>query len=338
MDEVDIRKALLSPGAYDVRVTHEIKMIQTHISWVFLTGEYAYKMKKPVDFGFLDFTTLEKRKRYCDLELELNKPLSPEIYLEVLPVTNDDGKIRIGGKGKVVDYVLKMRQLPQERLMNRLLSRGGIDKAVIDRIAKIMADFHRKAETSEEISAYGKPRKLRYNCEENFEKTEPFIGRVISRADFDHARKVMLGFIEANAAIFDRRVSGGLVRRIHGDMHSGNIFIIDGKPLIFDRIEFNMRFSCMDTAADVAFFSMDLDFNDRLDLSRYFVDRYIEYSGDGSLRHVLDFYKSYYAWVRGEVTALRLGEDMSKNELDDIEKTSRKYLGLALGYLRRMEK
>lgn len=337
MASQDISKALLNPEAYDEEVREDIRMIQTHISWVFLAGEFAYKVKKPVDFGFLDFTTKEKRKHYCDLELKLNKELSPEIYIEVLPVTQDADKIRINGTGNTIDYVLKMKQLPQENLMNRLLSEGEIGKGVIEKIANIIADFHRIAQTSAEISGYGKPDGLRFNCNENFDNTEEFIGRVISKEDFDHAKKSIIGFLDKNGAIFERRISEGKVRRIHGDMHSGNIFIVENKPFIFDRIEFNNRFSCMDVAADVAFFAMDLEFKNHSELSSFFVDKYVERSGDDSLRLVLGFFKCYYAWVRGEVTALRLNEDLEGEEIRSVEETSRKYFELALGYARRLE-
>ena len=328
-----IVESLMRPGAYDEEVKGDIKLLQTHISWIFLTGEYAYKVKKPVDFGFLDFSTLEKRKRFCDLELELNKRLCPEIYLDVLPITEENGTLRINGPGKTVDFVLKMRQLPQDRLMNKLLGSGEIGKDVIDRIAKIMADFHSKAETSNEISSYGAPDKLLENWEENLGHVKPFIGQVISMDDYGFVEDTIKKFMSENGGLFEKRVKEGRTRRIHGDMHSGNIFVIDGKPCIFDCIEFNMRFSCRDVAADVAFLSMDLDFKNRMELSGLFVDKYVEYSGDEELRKVLLFHKCYYAWVRGEVNALRLKEDLDGQEREQIVQTSKDYFRLALRYV-----
>ncbi len=327
-----IPDAMMKPEAFDEKITAEIMMIQTHISWVFLTGDYAYKIKKPVDFGFLDFSTLDNRKKYCNLELRLNKVLCPDMYLEVLPVTETGGRISVNGSGKTIDYALKMRQMPQERLMNRLIAKGDVDKETVEKIARTIADFHQKAEQSDEISGYGKTGKIRFNCEDNFAKTEEFIGKVISKMDFEQTRRNMLGFIEKNKSIIDKRIADGKVRRIHGDMHSGNIFIVDDKPLIFDRIEFNMRFSCMDVAADVAFLSMDLDFKNRPDLADFFVEKYIGFSDDKEIMQLLDFYKCYYAWVRGEVTALRLKENLEDDGRDDAEETSRKYLRLALDY------
>lgn len=338
MGSAGIAEALMRPDAYDEQVEGDIRLIQTHISWVFLTGRYAYKVKKPVDFGFLDFTTPAKRKQYCDLELRLNRRLCPEIYLDVLPVNDDGGAIRICGPGKTVDYALKMKQMPQDRLMDRLLGRGEIGRDVIDVIAKRVADFHSRAETSGEISAFGSPEKLGSNWAENFSQAKPFVGQVIGQADFDSAREKINRFMRENAGLFGKRVREGRIRRIHGDLHSGNIFIVAGKPCIFDCIEFNMRFSCQDVAADVAFLSMDLDCKGEPGLSSFFVDNYVEYSGDRELRLVLDFYKCYYAWVRGKVTAFRLREDLDEQEKRQVEETSRKYFGLALSYARGIDK
>ncbi|UCD02742.1 MAG: hypothetical protein JSV63_03065 [Candidatus Aenigmatarchaeota archaeon] len=337
MGSHDIVKALMRPEAYGRKLHADIELIQTHISWIFLTGEFAYKVKKPVDFGFLDFSTLEKRKKYCDLELELNRRLCPEIYLDVLPITEDNGDLRVNGSGETVEYALRMKQLPQDRLMNRLLERGEIGREVIDRIARIMADFHSKAATSNEISAFGDPDKLLSNWRENLDHTREFIGQVISMEDFVFVEDTIRNFMQDKANVFEKRVRDGKVRRIHGDMHSGNIFIMDGKPCIFDCIEFNMRFSCRDVAADVAFLSMDLDYKKRLELSGFLVDKYVEYSGDEELIKVLDFHKCYYAWVRGEVTAFRLREDLDELERKEIEETSKKYFRLALGYAKMLK-
>jgi len=337
MDTQKIVEACLKPAAYDEKVTGDIKLIQTHISWIFLTGKYAYKIKKPVNFGFLDFTTLAKRKKYSELELSLNKRLCPEIYLDVLPVTEANGEIKINGSGEIVDYALKMKQLPQARLMNKLLELGEIDKEMIDKIAKKIADFHSKAETSIEIAEFGSPKKLRFNWLEHFSQTEEFVGKVVTMGDFVFAREKIKNFMENNHGLFEKRMEEKKIRRIHGDLHSGNIFIVEGGPCIFDCIEFNMRFSCQDAAADVAFLSMDLDCKKQMELSGFFVNKYVEYSGDNELRKVLEFYKCYYAWVRGKVTAFRLKEKLDYKAKREIEDSSEKYFKLALVYAKRLE-
>jgi len=333
METQKIVEACLEPAAYDEKVTGGIKLIQTHISWIFLTGKYAYKIKKPVNFGFLDFTTLAKRKKYSELELSLNKRLCPEIYLDVLPIRQEDNNIKINGGGKTIEYALKMKQLPQARLMNKLLELGEIDKEMIDKIAKKIADFHSKAETSIEIAEFGSPKKLRFNWLEHFSQTEEFVGKVMTMEDFVFAREKIKNFMENNHGLFEKRMEEKKIRRIHGDLHSGNIFIVEGRPYIFDCIEFNMRFSCQDAAADVAFLSMDLDCKKQMELSGFFVNKYVEYSRDNELRKVLDFYKCYYAWVRGKVTAFRLKEGLDDKEKNEVEETSKKYFRLAMKYI-----
>lgn len=334
MDPQKMVEALMKPEAYDEKVTGGIKLIQTHISWIFLTGKYAYKIKKPVNFGFLDFTTLESRRRYIELELELNRRLCPGIYLAALPINEKDGALKIGGEGEAVEYALKMKQVPQDRLMDRLLEKGKVGRKEIGAIAKMLAEFHSKAETSDEIAGFGGPEKLRINWEENFSQVQPFVGQVISMEDFDSAKKKIECFMEGSRALFEKRAQQKRIRRIHGDLHSGNIFIISGKPCIFDCIEFNMRFSCLDTAADVAFLSMDLDSRKQVELSGFLVDKYMHYSGDFEMIKLLGFYKCYYAWVRGKVTAFRLNENLDEESRRKIAESSRKYFKLALDYSR----
>jgi len=332
MESERIVGAFLKPETYDEKVSGKIEVLQTHISWVFLTGSYAYKIKKPVDFGFLDFTTLEKRKKYCELELTLNRRLCPEMYLGVIPVAEDKGILKMGGRGRIIEYALKMRQMPREKLMNRLLERGEIGKDVIDRIAKVIADFHSGAETSAAISKSGNPESVKFNWDENFEQTTGFVGKVLARKDFDFVKKTVIDFLEKNKNLFEKRVRGGRIRRIHGDLHSGNIFVVGGKPCIFDCIEFSDRFSCLDTAADVAFLSMDLDFKGRRDLSELLVKKYIVYSGDEEIARILNFYKCYYAWVRGKVTSFRLNEKLGKAEKLAVAESASGYFRLAAGY------
>jgi len=336
METGKMAEAFLKPETYDEKVSGKIDMLQTHISWVFLTGSHAYKVKKPVNFGFLDFTTLEKRKRFCQLELELNRRLSPEIYLDVLPVTEKKSGIKINGTGNIVEYALKMRQLPQEMLMNRLLDRKAVDEKTIGKIARAIADFHLKAETSKEIASYGSPENILFNWEENFRQTEEFVPEVMPMGDFAFAEKKVKGFIKNNAELFRKRMEEGKIRRIHGDLHSGNIFIVGGKPQIFDCIEFNDRFSCMDVLADVAFLSMDLDYKGDEKLSAFLVKKYGEKSMDNDMQRLLGFYKCYYAWVRGKVTAFRLKERLPADEKGRITETSKKYFRLALDCLKKL--
>jgi len=326
---VKLPDALMKPDAYDERV-EKIKLVQTHISWVFLTGKYAYKIKKPVNFGFLDFSTLEKRKFYCQKELELNRRLCPDIYIGVLPVT-DDGKIN--GSGKAVEYALKMKQMPRDALMSKLLDENKINKGIIDRIAKIVADFHRNAETNKEISKYGSTETIEFTWNENFEQTKKFIGSTITYRVFNEVGNRVKKFISNNKNLFEKRVRENKIRWCHGDLHSGNIFIAGNRICIFDCIEFNPRLSCIDTCSDAAFFSMDLDFHNRHDLSEYFVEQYVKYGGDKELAKLLNFYKCYRAYVRGKVTSLKLNDKtIDEEEKREAMKTAKKYFELSHGY------
>jgi len=327
---MEIISALMNPEAYD-EIVENIRLVQTHISWIFLTGKYAYKIKKPVDFGFLDFSTLEKRKLYCEKELELNRRLAPDMYLEVVSITQSDDKIKIKGEGKVIEYAVKMRELPQETMMLKLLEIGRVDDNLIDRIVKIISNFHSKAK----IINHSDFETVKFNWDENFDQTKPFINKTIGKNEFDFIETRIKNFLKTNEKIFAKRESEGKIRDCHGDLHSGNIFITD-KIYIFDAIEFNERFRFGDVANEVAFLAMDLDFHNKQDLSNYFVEKYIEYSKDKELKKVLDFYKCYRAFVRGKVTSFKLQDKtISVQEKKESEKLAKKYFDLAFNYTKR---
>jgi aminoglycoside phosphotransferase family enzyme len=308
-------EALMKPEAYDEK-TGKVEMVQTHISFVFLISKFVYKVKKAVDFGFLDFTTLEKRRFFCEKELELNRRLCGDMYLEVVSV-NRSNVIRIKGGGETVEYAVKMKRMPQEKMLSKLLEKNKVDNKLIDRIAKAVVEFHAKAETSRRISEFGSSAVIETNWKENFDQTREFAGRTLSTRNFRLIRARIEDFMKRNESLFEKRMAEGQVRDCHGDIHSGNIFVT-GRIYIFDAIEFNERFRYSDVASDVAFLAMDLDLKERPDLSNFFVERYIEYSGDHELTKLLPFYKCYRAYVRGKVISFKL-EDPS---LSDEEKIS----------------
>jgi len=300
-------EALMKPEAYDEE-PGRIELTQTHISFVFLTRNFVYKVKKAVDLGFLDFTTLEKRRLFCEKELELNRRLCEGMYLEVVPI-NRSNVIKIKGEGETVEYAVKMKRMPQEKMMNKLLEENKVDSKLIDRIAKIIAEFHSKAETNRRISEFGSLMIIETNWKENFDQTREFVGKTISMKDFELIRERIDDFMKNNVSLFEKRMVEGRVRDCHGDIHSGNIFVVD-RIYIFDAIEFNERFRYSDVAADVAFLAMDLEFKERTDLSDFFVERYVKYSEDQELMRFLPFYKCYRAYVRGKVVSFKL-EDLS---------------------------
>ncbi len=330
MSQERVVEALLKPSAYDEEVG-EVRLLQTHISFIFLTEHFVYKVKKAVDFGFLDFTTLERRRFFCQKELDLNRRLCGDMYVEVVPI-NESGGIRINGEGEVVEYAVKMKRMPQERMMSQLLEENQVDTGLIDGIAKIIADFHSRAETGEEIVGYGSLDVIRRNWDENFEQTQEYVGKTISAADYQFLQERVNSFMEMNVSLFEKRCADDCIRDCHGDIHSGNIFVTD-EIYVFDAIEFNNRFRYSDVASDVAFLAMDLDYKGRNDLSKFFVERYVSYSGDQDLRMVLPFYKCYRAYVRGKVTSFMVSDpSIGVDEIDSAMRMAKAYFRLALSY------
>jgi aminoglycoside phosphotransferase family enzyme len=320
----------MKPETYDEEAV-SIELVQTHISAVFLTDCFVYKVKKAVNFGFLDFTTLEKRHFFCEKELKLNRRLCRDLYLEVVPINKADN-FKIKGEGETVEYAVKMKRLPQEKIMVKLLEENKVDEKLVDRIAKIIAEFHSKAETDSRISGFGSLASIRTNWNENFEQTEEFIGKTTSSADFNLIRNKVEDFMKKHATLFKKRMSEKRIRDCHGDIHSGNIFVTD-EIYIFDAIEFNERFRYSDIAADVAFLAMDLDFKKRTDLSDIFVEKYVEYSGDQELTKLLPFYKCYRAYVRGKVTSFKLNDpNISTEDKTAATEEANAYFKIAAAY------
>jgi len=330
IEQKQVVEALMKPDAYDEDVGG-IELVQTHISFVFLTRNFVYKVKKAINLGFLDFTTLEKRRFFCEKELGLNRRLCGDMYLEVVPINKSD-VVKIKGEGKTVEYAVKMKRMPQEKMMSKLLEKNQVDDRLVDRIAKIIAEFHSKAETSRKISEFGSIATIETNWKENYDQTKEFIDKTISNEDFKLIRERGEDFIKRNMALFEKRMAEGRVRDCHGDIHSGNIFVTD-EIYIFDAIEFNERFRYSDVAADVAFLAMDLDFRERTDLSDFFAEKYIAYSGDQELTKLIPFYKCYRAYVRGKVISFKLKDsNISGEEKSIATEEAKAYLNLAATY------
>jgi aminoglycoside phosphotransferase family enzyme len=328
-------KALMTPVAYDDD-TGKIELIQTHISYVFVTRKFVYKVKKAVNLGFLDFTTLEKRRFYCEKEVELNRRLCRDMYLEVVPINKSNSVIKVKGEGEIVEYAVKMKRMPEDKMMNRLLDKKQVDKEIIDRIAKIIAEFHSKAETNARTSKFGSLATIKGNWNENYEQNREFVDKTICPADFNFILEKIDAFIEQNKSLFVKRVSEGRVKDCHGDIHSGNIFVTNG-IYIFDAIEFNERFRYSDVASDVAFLAMDLDYKGRTGLSRFFVEKYVQYSGDQELLRLLPFYKCYRAYVRGKVISFKLEDlNISREDKEAARKEAKEYFKLARSYAKKL--
>ncbi len=323
--------ALMEPAAYD-EPTAAVHLIETYISWVFITDRFAYKVKKPVDFGYLNFTTLRRRHHYLHEELILNRRLCPDIYLEVLPITLHHGWARLGGQGHPVEYALKMVRLPQERMMDEVAARGELRQRHLDRIIAQLAPFYAQAATGLRINKFGEPAVIAYNHEENFVGTEDLVGSLLSRELFEHIRTFALNFLRDHRALFLQRLRQGRIRDCHGDLHMKNICLAD-EVYIYDCIEFNPRFRYGDVAADVDFLAMDLDFHGFKDLSRYLVERLAQAMQDPELLVMLDFYKCYRAYVRGKITAFTARDpELAPEARAQAEQTARAYFLLAGEY------
>jgi len=325
-------QALLEPKTYP-HAPQKVELMQTQMSFLFLTGDYVYKVKKPVDLGYLDYTTLEKRRVFCQQELKLNRRLCPDIYLEVVPIVQHQGKILLGGKGEVIEYAVKMRQLPHQRMMDVLLSKNQVSKGMVQQVAQKLSDFHQQAETNAEISSYGSLSTILTNTEENFTQTQKYIGVSISREQYQSIKAYTDSFAEQNIRLFKKRVKEGRIRDCHGDLHSAHICFIDG-ICIYDCIEFNDRFRYCDVASEIAFLAMDLDYHRRPDLSRHFIDAYVKSSQDEELLKLLHFYKCYRAYVRGKVESFKLDDPhIPEGEKTRALAAARRYFQLAKSYI-----
>ena len=332
MEETEFVEKLKKPEVYGPDIKY-VKLLQTHISYVVLTGKYAYKIKKPVNFGFLDFSTIEKRKFFCEEELRLNRRLCPDIYVDVVSITESNGDLKINGDGKIIDYVVKMKEFSQEKIMRNILSKHDIDVEVFDKISDILVNFYKKNISSEEIRRYGSVESIKYNTDENFEQTKEFINISISKKYYDFVKNITNNFLETKKGFFEKRIKNGFIKDCHGDLHTGNIVVDDDKICIFDCIEFNKRFRYGDVASDIGFLAMDLDFLGYPYHSSYLVEKYVEKSNDFNIFDVLNFYKCYRAFVRGKVNSFRLNErNISQKERKNIIEACVKYFDLSYYY------
>ena len=317
-----------------------IEMKQTHISILLLSRNYVVKLKKPVDFGFLDYTTLNKRLKACEDEIRLNRRLCSDTYLGLGRVIDLDGQIRFSWKtGKIVDYCVWMKRLPEDRMLDRMVANNAVTEAIIDRVAARLCEFHAKASRGAEVARWGSLGEVRYNWEENFTQTEPFIGRTISAPDYEAIRSWAREEMETKAGLFDRRAREGRVVDGHGDVRCESVCVRDDAICIYDCIEFNDRFRYGDVASEGAFLAMDLDARGRPDLGYFFAEAYQRRTGDEDFFTLLPFYRCYRAYVRGKVLSFRLNEsEFSEEEREDAATRAKNFFDLARRYSLRLKK
>ena len=325
---------LLKPGACDHPVG-TLELIETHISWVILTGTYAYKIKKPVDLGFLDFSTLAKRHHYCTEEVRLNRRLAPAFYLGVIPVTGSPDAPHLGGDGAAIEYAVQMRQFPPSAQLDRLLDHGELKGHHLDAFARLIADFHQRVSIAGASVKYGGPEQIIAPAMENFPELRRGLPDAISAQGIAELEQWTIRTFARLREIFQQRKRDGFVRECHGDLHLRNLAWVDDGPLVFDCLEFNPDLRWIDVLNEVAFLVMDLEARQQPALAARFLNLYLERTGDYAGLAVLPFYLVYRALVRAKVDGIRARQA----GIDDHEKTlaeaeARRYLALAQCYAR----
>ncbi|MGM3309049.1 AAA family ATPase [Anabaena sp. WFMT] len=299
---------MLQPGFYPHAVTEPIQLIQTHVSYVLLTGDYAYKLKKPVNFGFLDYSTLEKRSHFCQEELRLNQRGAGELYLEVVPIALVSEQYHLGDTGETVEYALKMRQFPQESLFSELFAQGKLNEMHLEELGRVVAQYHSQAQTNDYIRSFGEVSQVQLSINENYTQTQNYIGGPQTQEQFAQTKEYTDNFFAQRPELFTSRIANNYIRECHGDLHLRNIALWHDKIMLFDCIEFNEPFRFVDVMYDVAFTVMDIEARGRKDLGNAFLNAYAEQTGDWEGLQVLPLYLSRQAYVRAKVTSFLLDD------------------------------
>lgn len=322
-------QSLLDPACYD-HATGQIRHLETHISHLLLTGAYAYKIKKPLNLGFLDFSTLEQRRYYCEEEVRLNRRLAPEDYLEVVAICGSLVAPRINGEGPVLDYAVKMRQFDPDATLDRLDDMGQLTARLVDAIATALATFHSKVETAPPDSSWGKAETIWAPLEQNFAQLAPRFAGAETQALLEALRRWSTAEHARLAHEFEQRRQHGFVRECHGDLHLGNMVWRDDELLIFDCIEFNPDLRWIDVMSELAFCYMDLLQRGHPDLATRFLNRYLERTGDYAGLTLLRYYAVYRAMVRAKVAYIRARQPgQTADEAGREERLGLAYLRLA---------
>jgi len=330
MKQLDIALHLKDKKAFPHRVS-TVRILETHISWVLLTGKYVYKVKKEVKFGrILDFSTLSLRKLFCQKEVMLNRQLCGKMYQSVVKVVKIDHKFKIVNleeHGKPLEFAVKMIEIPQRFRMDNLLSIRKINCDTLDLLIKNIVAFHRIACTNDSIAKFGKPHIMNSKIKENFATLSKF-----TKTDSVFEKRLNQ-FVSNNRDLFAKRIEASRIRDIHGDLYMKNIFFFKGRFYMYDRIEFNDSLRYADVAEDVAFLAMDFDYHRRQDLRRYLVHQYIRKSNDTTLINLIYFMMCYKACIRAKVSLFRSTELGNENERQKCTDQAENYFTLARKYL-----
>lgn len=296
----------------------QIELIETHISWVLLTGNYAYKIKKPVNFGFLDFSTLEKRKFYCQEEVRLNSRLAKAWYLEVVPITGSFDCPKIGGNGEPIEYTVKMMQFPSVQTLGQSAKNGNLSCADINRISRIIADFHQSIEKAGADSTYGESRDIKRWFDENFVHIRPCLKDEQDLQRLNTLESWGKSEWSEKTSLMQQRKQTGFIRECHGDLHLGNMTRIGGEIVLFDCIEFNPMLRWIDVISEVAFVVMDLLHLGYEGFTQRFLNQYLQQTGDYEGLGLLRYYVVYRALVRAKVALLRKSQNADKSDNENL--------------------
>ncbi|MDN3520785.1 AAA family ATPase [Halomonas ramblicola] len=327
----ELIEALQDPQCYD-HPTGDFALHETHISWVVLTGEFAYKIKKPMDFGFLDFSTLAQRRHFCAEEVRLNRRLVADLYLDVVPITGSPTAPRLGGAGEPFEYAIRMHQFDPGQMLDKLSDEGRLSAAHMDELADQIAEFHDDLPATQR-DELGTPAAVLHDAEENFEQIRPLLETDAQRERLDRLAAWSRETFERLEPHLARRHEEGHVRECHGDLHLSNVTLYRDRITVFDCIEFNERMRWIDTCNDLAFLLMDLDYREAPRFANRVLNRYLQLTGDFDCLPLLDFYKAYRAVVRAKIALLTRGSpDLSDTDKQALFASYESYLDLAEGY------
>src|SRR3989338_454490 len=324
---------LQKPEAYPHKTT-SIKVVQTHISVVFLTGEFAYKICKPVKPSFLDFSTLEKRKHCCEQEVAFNSLLSPELYVGVTEIWENNNTLTVGGtQGTIIEYAIKMMQFSQNMILSRLLLRNKVPEHIIRELTQKIIEFHHHAPCSAEITQWGSWESTSQSWHDLFTTTFKYKPHLISDKNYTLIKTKIDTFLMRHKDLFAQRMAERKIKHCHGDLHPGNIALQGENILIFDGIVFNEQFSSCDVLSDLSFLLMDLEFYNKPQFSFLVEKEYFQHNPEDNIPDLLVFYKCHKAFVRGMVNGMMTDDKnipLSKQTL--AKRRSRRYFKLARMY------
>ena len=310
-----------------------IEQRETHISKVFLTGRYVYKIKKAIGLEFLDFTTLEKRQHYCNQELSLNRRLAHNIYLDVVAIIFQSGCYNLDGSGDPVEYAVKMRQLPDSSSMKYMLQNSKIGKKEIEELSYVLTEFYEQTPSNEHINTFGSWETIQANCQENFKTTKKFAENIIDKRKFQLVIAATESFLHKRKKLFQHRIDQGKICDCHGDLKTEHVYYTEDGVQIIDCIEFNAYFRYQDIACDLAFLLMGFDYEGFPKTGHDLLSTYVKRTDDQNVFILLDFYKCYRAVVRCKVNCIRISEGFTdKHEKIELIKETEKYLDLAYRY------